>query len=98
MNRKEQILDTAADHRDWVCCGFIDPVADAREESFAEGAEWANKTMIDKACEWMEKVLYIHTEVNEDKDWCTYNPIDYVTSDFESVEEFIKEFRKAMEE
>lgn len=98
MAREDEIRSVASDHRDWVCCGFIDPVADEREKSFAEGAEWADKTMIDKACEWMKKVLYIHTEVNEDKDWCTYNPIDYVTSDFESVEEFIKEFRKAMEE
>lgn len=43
MQRKEQIQDAAADHRDWVCCGFIDPVADARQESFVEGAEWADE-------------------------------------------------------
>lgn len=43
MKRKEQIQDAAADHRDCVCCGFYDPVADARQESFVEGAEWADE-------------------------------------------------------
>lgn len=43
MDRKEQIQDAAAEHRDCVCCGFYDPVADAREESFIEGAEWSDE-------------------------------------------------------
>ena len=50
MTREDEIRSAASDHRDWVCCGFIDFVADARRDSFAEGAEWADKTMIDKAC------------------------------------------------
>lgn len=59
MKRKEQIQNAAADHRDWVCCGFIDPIADAREASFIEGAEWADKTMIDKACKWLRSNVII---------------------------------------
>lgn len=43
MTREEQIQDAAADHRDCVCCGFYDPIADVREESFIEGAEWADE-------------------------------------------------------
>lgn len=43
MKRKEQIQDAAADHRDCVCCGFYDPVADARQDSFVKGAEWADE-------------------------------------------------------
>ena len=54
MTREDEILSAASDHRDWVCCGFIDFVADARRDSFAEGAKWADKTMIDKVCEWLE--------------------------------------------
>ena len=91
MTREEEI-NLIAD------CAVPDDKYKEFKDGIIWGAKWADKTMIDKACEWMKKVLYIHTEVNEDKDWCTYNPIDYVTSDFESVEEFIKEFSKAMEE
>lgn len=43
MQRKEQIQDAAADHKDCVCCGFYDPVADARQNSFIKGAEWADE-------------------------------------------------------
>ena len=98
MTREDEIRSAASDHRDWVCCGFIDFVADARSDSFAEGARWADKTIVDKACEWLNKTLYIHKEEIEDKHWNTTNTFEWVTSDFESVEEFIKEFRKAMEE
>lgn len=54
MTREDEILSASSDHRDWVCCGFIDFVADARRDSFAEGAKWADKTMIDKVCKWIE--------------------------------------------
>ena len=63
MKRKEQIQDAAADHRDAVCCGFYDPVADARQDSFVCGAEWADEhpkpgminkqKFIEKAREWL---------------------------------------------
>lgn len=43
MKRKEQIQDAAADHRDCVCRSFDDPIADAREASFIEGAEWSDE-------------------------------------------------------
>ena len=52
---------------------------------------------IDKVCEWLNKTLYIHTEENEDKDWNEVNPINWVTSDYDTVEEFIENFCKAME-
>ena len=84
MNRKEQILDKAADHRDYVCCGFIDPVADEREESFAEGAEWADKTMIEKACKWL----------SDNKN----NYIIDIEGETLIDDQIITDFRKAMEE
>lgn len=43
MIRKEIIKEAAAEHRDTVCCGFYDPIADAQEESFIAGAEWADE-------------------------------------------------------
>lgn len=63
MKRKEQIQDAAVDHRDGVCCGFYDPVADARQDSFICGAEWADEhpkpeminkqKFIDNARKWL---------------------------------------------
>ena len=108
MTREEQIQDAASDHRDWVCCGFYDPVADAREESFIEGAEWADEhpkegmvnkqEFIEKAKEWLENTLYIHTEIKNDRDFNEICRTDWVTSDYDSVEDFINSFCKAMEE
>ena len=43
MAREDIIKTAAADHRDCVCCSFYDPIADAQEESFIEGAEWADE-------------------------------------------------------
>lgn len=54
--------------------------------------------LIKKACEWLNKTLYIHTEEIEDKHWNEIKTFDWVTSDFDSVSDFIEEFRKAVEE
>lgn len=53
---------------------------------------------LDKARKWLERTLYIHTKIEEDKDWCETNTFNWVTSDYESVEDFINGFCKAMEE
>ena len=68
------------------------------QDGFIEGAKYADKTMIDKACEWLSKTLYIHTEAIEDKHWNETKTFDWVTSDYDSVSDFIDGFRKAMEE
>lgn len=50
-----------------------------------DGAEWADKTMIDKACEWIKEnsEMYIVCEDRFYSGWLN--------------EDFYKEFRKAME-
>ena len=54
---------------------------------------------IEKAKKWLEKTLFIHTEIEEDKDWGITTSINWVTTDdYESVEDFINGFCKAMEE
>lgn len=58
----------------------------------------AKKELINKACEWLSKTLYIHTEAIEDKHWNETKTFDWVTSDYDSVSDFIDGFRKAMEE
>lgn len=74
--------------------------------AFIDGAKWAdehpNKELvnkqefIEKAKKWLEKTLYIHTEINDDE-WCFTPLMDWVTSDYDSVEDFINGFCKAME-
>lgn len=51
-----------------------------------DGVRLADKTMLDKACEWLANNTYYY---------CTEDKI--LTNDFEDVEEMIAEFRQAME-
>jgi hypothetical protein len=57
------------------------------EKAFQAGARWADKTMIDKACEILENVTVTYNKRFFGK--CEENAFDA---------DFIKEFRKAMEE
>lgn len=58
----------------------------------------AKKELINKVCGWLSKTLYIHTEEIEDKHWNETKTFDWVTSDYDSVSDFIDGFRNAMEE
>lgn len=58
--------------------------ADCQEESFIEGAEWADRTMIEKACEWLHSALYLDHEHSIEHRYAT-------------LEELLNDFRKAME-
>ena len=61
--------------------------------------EMVNKQeFIEKAKEWLEKTLYIHTEIEKDRDFNEIIRTDWVTSDYDSVEDFINSFCKTMEE
>ena len=100
MTRKEEIEKAM---KESVCetvyssgYGFTPQATDLLECAFTKGAEWADKTMLDRACEWLNNILYIHTEIEEDKDWGETNPINWVTSDYDTVGEFITAFRQAM--
>lgn len=55
---------------------------DLLECAFTKGAEWADKTMIDKACQWLEENYYNI----------------YQGTWQEIKEQFIDDFKKAMEE
>lgn len=92
MTREEQIKNYAINN-----C-IQDDIDDTSYEIIVETAKWADETMLDKARKWFEKTLYIHTEINEDNFWGERKPIDWVTSDHDSVEELVNDFCKAMEE
>ena len=67
-------------------------------EAVLVGGVYVYNKIIDNARKWLEKTLYIHTEINEDNFWGERKPIDWVTSDHDSVEEFVNDFCKAMSE
>ena len=61
MTREEQIIEAGIDftlRTRPMCIGgaaFDDIVRELnRNKSFEEGAKWADKTMIEKACMWLE--------------------------------------------
>lgn len=49
---------------------------------FVQGAKWADETMIDKVCEWLDNI----------------NPDDYMDSGIFQIYTLIGNLRKAMEE
>ena len=80
MTREEQIKQASFEFA--FKASSIRPELNA--DSFIQGAMWADKTMVDKACEWFEYVdfemTYIDSEGLFDK------------------EQFINNFKRAMEE
>ena len=58
--------------------------------TYADAIAWADKTMIEKACEWLKKWTY--------QDCLGVSPIARLKVGFSSVEELIEDFRKAMED
>lgn len=67
-------------------------------DAFESGAEWEHKRLVEKAKEWLENTLYIHTEIENDRDFNEICRTDWVTSGYDSVEDFINSFCKYMEE
>ena len=86
MTRREEIVKATKECReDYVGLGrhlTSDDIADA----FEEGAEWADKTMIEKVCEWLDNYLM---EIGYPDDWLRDSP---------NMESGKERFRKAMEE
>lgn len=59
---------------------------------FINGAEWMQKKMIDKACEWLKKCFY---EQEHESDYGYYITFETI---FDDLNDVIDDFRKAMEE
>lgn len=56
------------------------------EKAFQAGAKWADKTIIDKACEWLDTYFM---EIGYPDDWLRDSP---------NIESGKERFKKAMEE
>ncbi|MBR6418227.1 MAG: hypothetical protein IKS36_05380 [Bacteroidales bacterium] len=80
MTRDKEIQkaakEIAQDIEDWE-------IAEDIEDAFMEGALWADRTMIDKACEWLHSALYLDHEHSIEHRYAT-------------LEELLNDFRKAM--
>lgn len=66
--------------------------------TYADAIEWARKQAIRQACEWLRKTHYIYTETHWCPDEDSIKETPWVTNDFDTVEELIDEFTKAIEE
>ena len=71
---------------------------DQLNEDLKKYLEYQKQKFIKKSKEWLEKTLYIHTETEKINYWGRINTGSWVTSDYDSVEDFINSFCKAMEE
>lgn len=86
MTREEEIKKEALFNCNDIA-GEVDYKSTAAYEGFIRGAEWADKTMIDKACEWLKEVfVYLSNESS----W------NIQTNDYNSFQEMIEDFRKSM--
>lgn len=88
MTREEQIIEAGAYH----LCGLRPPKTCGHNMhelvyincnlAFEAGAKWADETMIDKVCEWLDNI----------------NPDDYMDSGIFQIHDLIGDLRKAMAE
>ena len=86
MERLEQIVEASkANIKKWEVEIFN--VYD-RHAGFIEGAEWADKTMIENACEWLENEFSVDDYFDDTDSWGT---------DIFNYDRFINDFKKAME-
>lgn len=93
MTRAEEILNKAIDYSEieenfleYDDCGDVCNDKEFIEQAFTEGAKWAEKTMIEKACKWLYNNTYKHSDDSK------------VSMSFEHTIDMINNFCKAMEE
>ena len=84
MTRREEITQSAKNKYPYIK-GL--PQSASNQAVFIEAAEWADKTMIDKACDWLNQNVEKYESVTK----MGYMP-------FSLIEDMINDFRKAMEE
>ena len=77
---------------------FLYP-SESKEMFFIYGAEWANKTMLDRACEWLKLRISVDVpiETNENGEPLADSWVKAQMERAKAVEEFITAFRQAME-
>lgn len=88
MTRRNEIMEEAEKHMyDWG----VDVDRFDVPDIFAKGAEWMQETMIKKATQWLQNTLY------EVATGLTNRP-DVASIESTTMDDFINNFRKAIEE
>lgn len=96
MTRKEEIIAEAKKHEyDWG----VDVDRFDVPDIFAKGAEWADKTMIKKACEWITEHINIpyEGELIDDSPVAS-DYIEWCEKRLEYAKAIADAFKQAMEE
>ena len=77
---------------------FLYP-SESKEMFFIYGAEWAGKTMLDNACEWLKLRISVDVpiETNENGEPLAVSWLNAQMERAKAVKEFINDFRQAME-
>ena len=84
MTRKEEIDKEANSFANTVSVGEEETAKNW--SAFISGAEWADKTMLDKVCEWLEDNIYDYLYINRD-----FNEADYKYGFIEDLRKFMGE-------
>lgn len=97
MTREEQILNKAIDYSEieenfleYDDCGDVCDDKTFVEKAFIESAKWADKTMIEKVCEYLRNHLW--QNVDDDND-----PIVESVHNI-TLDNFIKDIKRYLEE
>ena len=93
MNRQEEIKNTAKKFADALSDGlyYSGPQYKCREHGFIQGAQWADKTMIEKACRWLKNNMVYYNTLWQGG----WNGDSY---DNNTADDLIRDFKQAMEE
>ena len=68
MTLREEIKQQAEEYRQPYRNGGYRLSSKDVRDAFEEGAEWMHKTMIEKACQWIESYLF---DIGFPDDWCS---------------------------
>ena len=96
MTRREEITQTAKNEYPYIK-GL--PQSTSHQAIFIEAAEWADKTMIDKACKWITE----HIDIPYEGEFIDDSPVasdyvEYLSKRLEYAKAIADAFKQAMEE
>lgn len=98
MTREEEIKNEAK-LKCYDIASEVDYMSSAAYDGFVMGAEWADKTMIEKACKWITKHISIPYEGGFiDDSPVASDYIEWCEKRLENAKAIADSFKKAMEE